>query len=519
MFVSGAAARRFLLCCFFLFIFGTIFHCPFSLAAVPPELSWVQLQEADLAAFEGLSDKERDRRRKEAEELVSRMGETSAAPVRLTLLQGAIGANPAEPLHWLKVAELCREMGEKEAARAALASARSLFNGTRGQHRKDCVREYSLTLAWLEYELGNWNEGAAWGAKAREAGAGLQGVLVETLNLANRPLTQQEFNGHLYEFLPWSEAGSNRGADAMWCMFIWFHLHNVFWEEEPVTNWAYKDPKLDQNHLVRWRDLGMICETNHKGNVARVFYEKSFQAIPGREGGWLTRIDRTLPGFPSNLGPMPVWVNTNEAFVTGSLYGYADYCCHKLEINTDPGRRAIWAERLLTTAAACRHRYHDLPWLLYWRGVAFMAVGENNEAEGEFLNARDEFERLGSFEPRLNPAHAHLLMRKKKYTRAAPMLEQGVRDFPTDAVCWGDLGVVRVYQGRQEEARDAFDRSLELNPGNAAVWRNRSLLSLQQARWQAALEDMRQASLLEPEDVQIQAELAQITAKVQASSK
>lgn len=519
MSVSDSVAVRFQTCFFFFLFLGTLLHSPTSLATVPPELSWVQIQQDDLTAFERLSEKERKQRREEAEGLVSRREETGSAPLRLTLLQGAVRANPAEPRHWLKVAELCREMGEKDAARAALASARSLFSATRGQDRKDCVREYSLTLAWLEYEEGNWNEGAAWGAKAREAGAGLQGVLVETLNIANRPLTQQEFNGHLYEFLPWSDAGSNRGADGMWCMFIWFHLHNVFWEEEPVTSWAFKDPKLDQNHLVRWRDLGMICETNHKGDVARIFYEKSYQAIPGKDGGWLTRIDRSLPGFPTSLGPMPFWVNAHESFVTGSLYGYADYCREKLEISTDPTRRALWAERLLRTAAACRHRYHDLPWLQYWRGVAFMAVGENREAEGEFLNARDEFARLNTFEPRLNPAHAHLLMRKKKYTQAAPMLEQGVQDCPTDAICWGDLGVVRVFQERQEEARAAFDRSLELDPLNAAVWRNRSLLSLQQDRWDVALADMQEASLLAPEDVQIQAELAQIMAKLKTAKK
>ena len=72
-------------------------------------------------------------------------------------------------------------------------------------------------------------------------------------------------------------------------------------------------------------------------------------------------------------------------------------------------------------------------------------------------------------------------------------------------------------EGRSRDSDEPW--SLELNPDNAAVWRNRSLLSLQQDRWQAALDDMGQAALLEPEDVQIQAELAQITAKVQAARK
>ena len=100
------------------------------------------------------------------------MDELHVAPERLLKLREAVALDPAEPMRWLDLAELCRWMGYRHAAGDALASARSLFKETTGQHRKDCIRRYSMTMGWLEYEAGAWQEAEAWGAKANQAGAG-----------------------------------------------------------------------------------------------------------------------------------------------------------------------------------------------------------------------------------------------------------------------------------------------------------------------------------------------------------
>ncbi len=138
-----------------------------------------------------------------------------------------------------------------------------------------------------------------------------------------------------------------------------------------------------------------------------------------------------------------------------------------------------------------------------------------DEALGELSNARDQFEQSGRQEPRLNPLEGHVLLLKKKYTRAAPLLEQGVQECPEDARCWSDLGVIKAAEGDLKTARNAFDRALAIDRDLAVVWHNRGFLNLKEGDWDQALVDLQMAADLAPHDPQVAKDLARVKHHVQ----
>lgn len=88
---------------------------------------------------------------------------------------------------------------------------------------------------------------------------------------------------------------------------------------------------------------------------------------------------------------------------------------------------------------------------------------------------------------------------------AAPRLEEAVRRDPADAGAWHVLGLVRVHQGRYEEARRAYLRGLEASPTSREHRVGLATLALRQGRPGEALQhyDALAAQWPEHGDVQL----------------
>jgi hypothetical protein len=506
--------------------FLTILLVPFFLSSAeistaqesPPATAgaqWATLTEQQLADFRALSGKEQKNRARQAAELVKDLDQLHAAPERLLTLREAVELNPAEPALWLQLAELCRWMGYRHAAHDALASGRSLFKETSGQHRKDCIRDYSLTLGWLECEAGRWAEAEAWGVKAKEAGAGLQGNLLELLGMAARPMQVSQFDLKLCVFRPFDNDSNNRRSDVGWVWRQYQQLHKMSFNQVLFENCEGQKTRLDENNILRWRDYAIPCEYNDRGSWAECYYRKSYDAIKGKNGGWLVEHAGGIPGFLPALEPMPFWTNQDGYYVTGSLVAYAEYAWQMMDDASQASRRTFWAEQLIYTATACTHRYPDWPWIYLWRGAAYLALDKTSDALGELQTGREQFEFAHrACDPRFDPLEGHIYLMLKKYNRARPLLESGAENFPDNARCWSDLGIICAADGDLTGARHAFDMALSLDRYMAVAWHNRGFLNLKEGDYDRALVDLQTAADLAPHDEQLIHDLQRVQQKV-----
>jgi tetratricopeptide (TPR) repeat protein len=498
-------------------LFGPFLSSP-ALAgtAEAPEAApgWAVLDEDALQVFQALKKGERKDRSHAASSAAEIALKSSAATGRLEALKRAVELDPSEPLHWLALGETCRLMGSTPAALAALNSGRSLFPGTRGDHRKQCIREYALSMGWIEYEAGRWSEAEAWGAKAREFDAGLDGLLIELLGMAARSMKQTEFDLKQAQWLPFANNSSNRRSNAHYCMMFFYHLHNYPFDVTLFTNPRKRLQKTEDQtaNIQRWRDYGLMCEYARKFELAESYYQMSRAAHPLAAGGWLDEHSGRIPGSRTVPRKLPFWTNAEGFYVTGSLAAYAEYVVDRLADPAQSERQEFWTQRLMATAAACRHRYPNYPYRYYWRAMAYEALGKPGFAQEELFTGRDLFQKLNmEIDPRFDPLEGHVLLLRKKYNEAKPLLQAALQNFPEDPRCWAELGIILAAEDSKEEARHAFDTSLSLEENQPAVWYNRGILSSREEKWQASIDDLKRAADLAPADEQIQLDLERIT--------
>ena len=479
-------------------------------AAIP---AWATLDQADLAAFTSLSPDEQEARRQEALSVLEVALTQTSAPGRLEALRRAVARAPGEPLVWVHLGETLRWLGNDPAARAALDSGRSLFPGTEGEHRRECIRRYALNMGWLEYEAGQWGEAEAWGTKAREFDAGLDGLLVELLGMSGRSMAWDGFDTRMGIWKPFANNSNNRSSNARWCMRHFELLHRMPYQDQYFAGIQKlrSRTKPDPANMARWRDHGLICETNDKQKLAVQYYQAGAQAHPLAAGGWLQEHRYTHPQWGPEAETLPCWTGPEGFYVTGSLVAYAEHAMAMLADPQEAARQEFWVERLMEVASRTKHRYPNFPPRSYWRAVAYTALGKTKYALEELFTGRDLAQQLGQKQdPRIIPLEGHLHLLRKKYAKAKPLLEEAVQTFPRDAGCWADLGIILAAENRTDKARHAFDMALSLNENLAQVWHNRGILSSREQKWQASLDDLRRASDLAPGDEQIQQDLERI---------
>ena len=478
-----------------------------------PIPAWAQLDQAALEAFTGLDPDEQEARRREALSILDVALTQTSAPGRLEALRRAVERAPGEPLVWLNLGETLRWMGNDPAARAALDSGRSLFPGTSGEHRRQCIRQYALNMGWLDFEAGRWSEAEAWGAKAREFNGGLDGLLVELLGMSARSMPRTTYFANQDGWRPVESNSNNRLSNRLWCMRHFNYLHHTAFEK--VT---FSDPpnlarhtREDPVNVQRFRDYGTICEASGWDDLAVQYYEMGRSAHPLGDGGWLQEHHRPHPGRNADGLRLPFWTGPGGFYVTGSLVAYAEYAAAMVQDPAQRDRQAFWVERLMDTATACKHRHPNLPRRYYWRAVAYAAMGKDKYALEELFTGRSLAQQLNlPVGTRFDVLEGHLRLLRKEYAKAKPLLEDAVRSRPNDAGSWADLGIIQAAEDRKADARHAFDMALSLDESLAQVWHNRGILSSREKKWQASLDDLRRAADLAPDDEQIRADLQRI---------
>jgi len=475
---------------------------PFStLPADADSLSW--------AAFDSLSTDQKDSRSQEAEKLRVKAGDISAGPGRVQQLRHAVNLDPSHPLGWVDLAEVLRLMGYRTEATQALESALFTVKQSSGQSKKTFALEYFLARAWLDYEQGDWSGGRDRAERAVKLGGGLQAQLIAALNRAGCDLRDKEMRESLRAFYP-LDYNTNRPRNRRWAYNMWKHLHHVPSPTPEYFSSKGATLKNPDHEVLRWRDKGLIQEAHDVKEMAILAYERSAQYHPVREGGWLQRLAREVPGAKPGFGPMPFWVNPDDGYVTGSLLAYQGYCHDRMKAEADPEQRTCWARKVVWAGNAAVDRYPFRPWIRLWRSEAYLQLDLFLEAENDITFARAWFEKFGIDEPALNPVEGHVFLLQKNYIEALPVLEQAALDYPEAANVWADLGLVRIRKLGRDPAREAFDQALELDPTLAVVWHNRGLLNLQDKRYDEALTDLEKAAELAPHDSQVTADLARI---------
>jgi Flp pilus assembly protein TadD len=82
---------------------------------------------------------------------------------------------------------------------------------------------------------------------------------------------------------------------------------------------------------------------------------------------------------------------------------------------------------------------------------------------------------------------------------AVELFAAAIRELPTHATAWNDLGVA-LHALRRPDAREAFDLALELAPDDPDALLNRALFFLDERRTDEAARDARRLLELRPND-------------------
>ncbi len=461
------------------------------------------------ADFNSLASEHKKTRSLEAEKLRENVREISDGPHLIEQLRSAVNLDPTHPMGWVELAEVLRSMGYRTEATQALESALFSVKHSSGQNKKTFALEYSLARAWLDYEQGDWADGSDRADRAIKLDGGLQAHLIAGLNRAGSDIRDKEMRESLRAFYP-LDYNTNRPRNHRWAYNMWKHLHHAPSPTPEYFSFKGATIKNPDHEVLRWRDKGLIQEAHDVEELAILAYERSAQYHPVREGGWLQRLEREVPGATPGFGPMPFWVNPDGGYVTGSLLAYQGYCHDLMKADSDPEQRTCWARKVVWAGSAAVDRYPYRPWIRLWRSEAFLELDQFLEAENDITFARAWFEKFGIDEPALNPVEGHVFLLQKNYIEALPVLEKAALDFPVDAGVWADLGLVRIRKTGRVPAREAFDRALELDPTLAVAWHNRGLLNLQDQRYDEALTDLEKAAELAPHDSRVTADLARI---------
>ena len=462
-----------------------------------------------VATFLALPERSIESRRDQADELAKRARNTKNGPLRRASWQQATRADPSSTRYWLSLAETELMMGYDRAARTSLAAARVALDFTTGETRREAARDYSLGLAWWHYEMGQWEESLAWGRRALKYGAQLDGHLIVGLNNARFEDSWYEIREAGKIFFP-LKSGGNRRADLSWCYLMFRRFNRWAFFEEDLAWWLHRSTSYYEHDLTRWRDYAQFCEENDSETMAWAYYEKSIDSLPIKEGGWITRKERTIPWRTRQIAPMPFWVNTDDGFVTGSLLAYSGYVHERMTASGNRAERVAWAERVEVAASRTEERYPSRPWPILWRSDALAILGRLDEASTEIARAREAFRRWQLDDPDLDRVQGHILLLQGKFAQAAPLIRAAAAALPQNASCWMDLGTVELRAGNDSAAREAFDRALELNGDLPMALYNRGLLKWREGDREEAQAEIERALEIVPDNSEISETLARL---------
>ncbi len=465
-----------------------------------------------LEAFRGLpADVQAVRRREADRHLLAARGDASLDQ-RLRRLHTAVGLAPDHAEAWTLLLEHARWFGDDQLAAAHLASLRLALAAAPAPANRDLRRRAAQTMAWLNYDRGQWLDGLAWADSADALSDGNQVIRGLLLAGSGQFLYAEDIARRL--------AGQNDFSSSA----RWVHGVAEWYRGNPelarTVVQLQRDPTLvvklqegpdafipgelrpEPGHAAEcWRDLGMLEEVLENWNDARANYEHSFASVAGADGRGVVRADvRNLGGSRRAL---PVWLAFDRFYVTGSLSSYTALAYTRYAAAHDPQTREFWASAAVDAAGTCIRRGLDTPWALRVRGLLQVAAGRTNEGRADLENAWRQLRDRRREDFATVSALGHLYLKDGRPGDALPLLRTAVRLRPESAASWADLGLALILAEDLDAARPALDRALELDPDLAVGWYNRGLLYYHARQWSAAVADLERAARLAPDDPEV----------------
>jgi Flp pilus assembly protein TadD len=207
---------------------------------------------------------------------------------------------------------------------------------------------------------------------------------------------------------------------------------------------------------------------------------------------------------------MPVWINEDFGFITGSMLAYAALAYDRLRSTLPGAELQAEASRVDVATARVLARYKKSPWLHLWRAEALSELGRADEAMVEARTARARFRQHELGESEVDRVEAYVLVRAGKYAHAAAPAARATEALPMHADCWTTLGIVELRAGNNARATECFDKAIELDRRQPTALYERALLRLRGGDQTGALDDLKSAAELAPEDPSIREALQQL---------
>ena len=405
-----------------------------------------------LAAFLDLPASEQSARRQAARGLLATARQAEPLDLRLRSLANAVGLAPDYADAWLALIEQSRWFADLQTATRQVAGLREALTAVRASERDRIMGEAALTMAWINYERGEWFKGLAWVDTADACGNG-GAETVRGLLLAGSG--QFLYAEDIARVIAGRDSFDN---DVLWITSVaqWYRGNPALARTiatggggSGLGGTAQSGPdafvpgelRPEPAHAAAcWRDLGMLEEVLGNTANARTDYRRARAAIPGT-AGQVVEVQHVPLDAARRRSRQPVWLAFDRFYVTGSLSAYTALAYERLQRATTPAEREFWAGASLNGAGTCMRRQLDEPWALRVRGLVMLQAGRDREGRDDLRRAWRAMRDRGREDYTTASTLAHLELADGRAEAALPLARAAVRMRPDAARCWADLGL------------------------------------------------------------------------------
>ena len=434
-------------------------------------------------------------------------------------LKAATEIDPTFAEAWSNLGRLCALVGDLHKGREYLdrawQAALSLAQAGDPVDREDMLEIYR-ERAWVLRDLAYWDqaldavdEGLRFAPQDRDLTlikglvlAGL-GRLEEATSLAVRmePFHYPRFDVFRQGRSEQTSDYANRWIKAM----AWLAQGDYDMAYHVLGDLSIYPNRRAVPHQRRfWQDVGLVAELVGDPDA------KTYYAI-----GLISCEYATYYPFGANnyyplvldfpVLDMPIYTTYGGRFLLcGSHLGYVAGQLNMMSLSSFPEMRARAAWRALEGLNLAERRNIRPDVVRAMRGRLYFAVDEKEKARRDLTSARHGFGQAGQVDPGTSLLLGLLEMDDGHHGQAVTLLEEVVATDPEDATAWRSLGVCQAHLGRDEEARLAMDRALELEPASLAGLYNRGLWHLKRDDHVAAARDLERAYELDRENHEVQ---------------
>lgn len=256
------------------------------------------------------------------------------------------------------------------------------------------------------------------------------------------------------------------------------------------------------NHRF-WNDRGQLHEAAGQHYSARRCYALAalhrpfflYYPLEGMRG-----VARSYEGATEGY---TYFVGGGVFYTSGSLFSYAANCLLTWELEAGQARRDRYAHLAEKWLSACIGRNIRPARALHLRGRLRFLQDRPRQAETDLTRAQEMFQEQGESEPEVGLMLGLLAFNSGDHAGASTWLQTFTREQPDQGIGWRSLGTALTFTGQLAGAEDAFTRALELEPDNPGGWFNRALVRVKQGRREEALADLTEARRLLPENEDI----------------